>query len=75
MDNQEIISIVLNVLSLVGGSSLAAALLPLKYRKYLPWLIKIIDFLGANFGSAENKEPELIEVERQKRKFKKPHKR
>ena len=75
MDNQEIISLILNILSVVGGSSLAAALIPLKYRKYLPILVKIIDFFGANFGSAENKDPEQIEIEKQKRKFRKPRKR
>ena len=68
MDNSEILSLILNILSIIGGSSLVAALIPLKYRQYLPILVKAIDFLGANFGGAENKPPEQIETEKQKRK-------
>lgn len=49
--------LVLNLLSLVGGSAIVAAAIPLKYRQYLPILTKIIDFVGANVGNAKNEEP------------------
>lgn len=71
MDEKEIISLALNILSVVGGSGLVAALLPLKFRQYLPILVKIIDFLAANWGSAENKDPEQIKTEKQVRRYKK----
>jgi hypothetical protein len=75
MDNQEIISLILNLLSIVGGSSIAAALIPLKYRKYLPILVKALDFIGANFGSAKNATPEQIEEQKTNNNFRKHHKK
>lgn len=48
--------LVVNVLSVVGGSAVVAAAVPVKYAKYLGPLMNIINILGANVGNAKNKE-------------------
>lgn len=63
-EQQEIASLVLNVLSVIGGSGLVAALVPLKFRQYIPILFKIIDFLGANFLGAKNATADQIEQQK-----------
>lgn len=49
-------SLVVDILSIVGGSAVVAAALPAKIAKYFGPLMKVIDVLGANFGRAKNKE-------------------
>lgn len=48
--------LVVNVLSLVGGSAVFAAALPAKVAKYLGPVMKVINVLGANVGNAKNKD-------------------
>lgn len=68
METAEWLPIVLNILATVGGSSLVAALLPLKVRKYWPIVAKLLDVIAANVGTAQNKDPETIEIDRQIKK-------
>ena len=60
MNEYDWLGIGLNILSVVGGSSIVAALLPVKYRIYLPLVSKIIDAVAANVGSAKNATPQQI---------------
>lgn len=48
--------LVVNLLSVVGGSAVVAAALPLKYAKYIGPVMKIVNIVGANVGNAKNKE-------------------
>lgn len=48
--------LVVNVLSLVGGSAVFAAALPAKVAKYLGPVMKVVNVLGANVGNAKNKD-------------------
>lgn len=47
--------VIVNVLSVVGGSAVVAAALPEKIAKYLGPVMKIVNILGANIGAAKNK--------------------
>lgn len=52
----EWLSVIVDVLTVVGGSAVVAAALPAKVAKYLGPLMSVIDCLGANLGRAKNKE-------------------
>lgn len=60
MNEYDWLGIGLNILSVVGGSSIVAALLPIKYRAYLPLVSKVIDVVAANIGSAKNATPQQL---------------
>lgn len=49
-------NVIVDVLSVIGGSAVVAAALPAKVAKYLGPIMKVINVLGANFGNAKNKE-------------------
>ena len=48
--------LIVDVLSIVGGSAVVAAALPMKVAKYIGPVMKVIDILGANFGRAKNQD-------------------
>lgn len=57
--------VALQILAAIGGSSIVAAYLPLKFRRWLPLVTLVIDKLAQNYGTAQNKSPDDIEVDRQ----------
>jgi hypothetical protein len=48
--------IALEILSFIGASAVMSALIPVKYKEYLPFARKVLELLAANFGGAKNKE-------------------
>lgn len=52
----EILGLVLDVLSIVGASSVVAASPVAKYLKHAPKAKKVLDLVAQNYGQAKNKQ-------------------
>ena len=54
METAEIVALILELLTFIGGSSIVAAVVPAKWVNLIPGLRSIIDILAANFLNARN---------------------
>lgn len=60
METEQIVALILEILTFVGGSSILAAVVPAKWVNLIPGLRSIIDILAANFLNAKN-DPQIKE--------------
>jgi len=64
---KQIIEVATTILSIVGGSGLLAAILPNAKASAVLAVAKIIlNVIGANWGAAENKEPQIEVLKKRK---------
>jgi len=56
METKEVVDGLITVLTVVGGSALFSAFVPLKFVRYLGPAKKILEIVSGNFLNAKNKD-------------------